>query len=151
MDLAVTLEVNEYRNTENLSVFVKDMKLSQVNEEQILLEYRMYEKVKRGECLTGEEIFHMVPNRDEFAAIYRFLRSNNGWQHHTLLLLEHLQIPNLTLSKLLVALDVLKDQKLIEKAEDGDICRITLKPVAGKVDLFCSPILRQLESLRKDG
>ena len=55
----------------------------------------------------------------------------------------------MTLSKLLVALDVLKDQNLIEKAEDGDICRITLKPVAGKVDLFSSPILHQLESLRK--
>ena len=151
VDLAVTLEVNEYRNTENLSVFVKDMKLSQVNEEQTLLEYRMYEKVKRGEYLTSEEFFHMTPNRDEFAALYRFLRSSNGWQHHILLLLEHLQIPNVTLSKLLVALDVLKDQNLIEKAEDGDICRITLKPVAGKVDLFSSPILHQLESLRKDG
>ncbi|MFQ9792063.1 MAG: hypothetical protein ACLRX7_01570 [Acutalibacteraceae bacterium] len=68
-----------------------------------------------------------------------------------MLLLEHLQIPNITLSKLLLALDVLKDQNLIEKSEDGDIYRVTLKPVAGKVDLFCSPILRQLESLRKDG
>ena len=46
VDLAVTLEVNEYRNTENLSVFVKDMKLSQVNEKQTLLEYRMYVKGK---------------------------------------------------------------------------------------------------------
>ena len=151
VDLAVTLEVNEYRNTENLSVFIKDMKLSKVNEEQTLLEYRMYEKVKRGECLTNEEFFHMTPNRDEFAALYRFLRSSNGWQHHILLLLEHLQIPNITLSKLLLALDVLQDQNLIDKAEDGDIYRVTLKPVAGKVDLFCSPILRQLESLRKDG
>ncbi|MFR1214109.1 MAG: hypothetical protein ACLSCV_04565 [Acutalibacteraceae bacterium] len=136
---------------ENLSVFIKDMKLSKVNEEQTLLEYRMYEKVKRGECLTSEEFFHMTPNRDEFAALYRFLRSSNGWQHHILLLLEHLQIPNITLSKLLLALDVLQDQNLIDKAEDGDIYRVTLKPVAGKVDLFCSPILRQLESLRKDG
>ncbi len=46
VDLAVTLEVNEYRNTENLSVFIKDMKLSKVNEEQTILEYRMYGKGK---------------------------------------------------------------------------------------------------------
>ena len=41
----------------------------------MLLEYRMYEKVKRHECLTSEEFFHMTPNRDEFAALYRFLEA----------------------------------------------------------------------------
>lgn len=151
LDLAVTLEVNVYRNAENLSILIKDMKLANPQEEQLIFEYRLYEKMKRCECLTKEELELLTPNRDEFAALYRFLRSNHGWQHHILLLLERVQLPSFTLAKLLLALDVLEEQQLIDKQEEGDVCRISLKPVNGKVDLFCSPLFTKLQSLGKDG
>ncbi len=149
LDLAVTLEVNTYRGAENLSVLIKDMKLSCANEEETLVEYRMYEKVKRGEPLTQDAVLHMTPSREEFAVLYRFLKSSGGWQYHILSLLERL--PGICLSKLLLALEVLQERDLIDKTQDGDICRIVLKPAKGKADLFGSPVLRRLESLRKDG
>ncbi len=151
LDLAVTLETNIYRNIETLSVFVQDIKLSEQNEDQLILEQHVYEKMKRGESLTKEEMVQLEPNRDEFAALYRFLRDNNGWQHHILLLLQRIQLPTFTFAKLLLALDVLEEQKLIVKQQEGSICRISLKPVHNKVDLFHSPLFRQLNALRKDG
>ena len=151
LDLAVTLSVNCYRQQEHLSVLIKDMRLSQLNGEELLADYRLYEKAMRQEPLTEQEAERLIPGREEFAAIYRFLKNNNGWQYHITRLWLCLAQPAVNFAKLLLALDVLNEQNLIALRKDGEIFRIEMQPATQKVDLSACPLLRQMQALRKDG
>lgn len=151
LDLAVSLEVNVYREVETLSILVKDVRLSGVEETEVLEQNRLYEKAKRGEPLTDEQIVQLLPTREEFAVIYRCLTAHGGWQHDVLLLLLQLKAPQIGFAKLQLALDVLADCGLIELHQSSTVCRIGLKPAMQKVDLFASPVLKALQANRKDG
>ena len=153
LDLAVTLDCKPYKGEEFLSIFIKDSKLSALDMEAMLKSRNLYEKSKRKEPLTANELHELLPNRDDFAAVYRFLRSQNGWHSGITVLLFRLQDSSMGLAKLLTALEVLSEHELITFESDGNNCFITMPDTSSdkKVDLFQSRILTDLENLRKDG
>ncbi len=151
LDLAVTLDVKEYNGKNTLSVFIKEIKPSHLNVDTVLSGLALYEQVRRGEPLTDLELREFVPDRGEFAAVYRLLRSENGFCGAAEVLLDHLGNPSIGIQKLLTALDVLAEHDLIRQERYGGGLRITMEPAAQKVDLFNSKILENLKSLGKDG
>ena len=148
LDLAVTLECKEFRGENTLSVFIRDMKLSRMDTNALILGRLTYEKWKRGETLTAREAERLLPKREEFAALYRFLRSQGGWSQSVLVLLHRLGCPGIGLEKLLVALEVLAEHKLIALRLNGDLACVQLADVAEKVDLFQSDILDTIHNLK---
>ena len=151
LDLAVTLEEKEYNGKHTLSIFIKDMKLSNTDVDGTIHGLQLYEKSKRGELLTKAELTSLLPNRNEFAAVYRTLRSGSGFCGSAELLLTRLAVPSIGFAKLLTALDVLAEHCLISQDRFGDACTIALIQGAQKVNLFDSKILAKLNSLEKDG
>ena len=148
LDLAVTLECREYRGENTLSVFIRDMKLSHMDTNALILGRLTYEKWKRGERLTAQEAERLLPARGEFAALYRFLRGQGGWDQSVLVLLHRLGCPQIGLDKLLVALEVLAEHGLITLRMDGELACAALKDVTEKVDLFRSDILETIHHLK---
>ena len=105
--------IKEFRGQETLSVLIGDMRLSNMDSEALIADDALYQKMKRGESLCVDEQERLFPDRQAFAAVYRLLKSRDGWHHHILALLLVLQGEGLTLAKLLVALDVMEEKGLI--------------------------------------
>ena len=151
LDLAVTLESREYNGKNTLSVFIKDLKRSDMDIDEVIDGLALYEKSKRREPMTRDELTGLIPNRDDFAAVYRTVRGSNGFCGEAAALLSAIGAVKIGFGKLLTALDVLAEHNLITLEKSCDICTIGIVHTANKVDLFRSKILDQLKRLERAG
>ena len=145
------LSAKEFRGEETLSVVVRDLRVSGLTDRELIEDYDIFEKYKRRERLGELDKLRLQPCRAEFAAVYRLLQRQGGWDGHLLMLLKLLQGDHLRLSKLLVILQALRELKLIACRRQSDRIRIALLPVQQKADLLSAPILREIEHLGKGG
>ncbi|HEX2985869.1 MAG TPA: single-stranded-DNA-specific exonuclease RecJ [Caproiciproducens sp.] len=151
LDLAVALEAKEYNGKNTLSIYIRDIKLSKIEQKTVFAQCECYERFRRGEKLSVEEIHDIVPSREDFAAIYRFLRSENGFSGSIDALLGRLDQSSVGMHKLLLALDIFHEHGLIRHERFGDILSVTMLPATKKVNLFDSYILKSLNSCEKAG
>jgi len=145
LDIAVTLDVNTYRGQTSLSVTVRDMRPGLRDQEQLLCSVRRYEKIRAGESLdAGDE----VPSRDDFSVIYRFLRSFNGYEGASEILLARIIVGQpdggLTYCKLMLALTAMTQAGLVEMHDYGYKIWVTMKQVDGKVDIEDTPVMKMI-------
>lgn len=144
LDLAVTLDKNEYRGEVNLSVFIKEMKPAGFSGEDYLNEYGVYESYQRGESLSQEALSLITPSRDDVAAVYRFLKKNGGWRFGLEILQHRLPSPQLPACRLAVILDVMEELRFLKREAKEGRMNIVMRPAEGKVDLFSSKLLSSL-------
>lgn len=148
LDLAVTLDKSEYRGQESLSVLIREMKDSSFSEEDYIREKAWYEAFQRQEMLSSEALDRLVPNREEFAVVYRYLRSQKGWNYGMDVLCSRLQGQGLGYGKVAVILSIMNELHLVTAHMDSDLCQVTMLEVTGKVDLNSSCILAGLRQKR---
>lgn len=148
LDLAVTLEKSEFRGQESLSVFIREMKSSVFSEEDYIREKAWYEAALRGEELSAEALDRLIPSREEFAVVYRYLRAQKGWKYGLDVLCGRLQDNRIGCGKLAVILSIMNEMQLVTAHLDGDLCMVTMLEVSGKVDLNSSRILAGLRQKR---
>nr|WP_319488198.1 single-stranded-DNA-specific exonuclease RecJ [uncultured Caproiciproducens sp.] len=151
LDLAVTLESREYNGKNTLSVFIKDLKRSDMDVDEVISGLALYEKSQRQEQMTKDELTNLIPDRDAFAAVYRAVRSSNGFCGEASTLLSHVDSVQVGFGRLLTALDVLAEHNLITLVKSGTTCTIEMVHTSQKVNLFQSKILDQLKLLKKAG
>lgn len=149
VDLAVTIDAQVFRGEETLSVVAREIRPSATEENQLLSQWRIYEAFRRGETLSQTEKQQLLPNRELFAALYRFLKSSAGWSGDAFLLYRRSGVQGF--AKFLVALDTFAERQLITLTTDTVVFEIRLLPVSEKKDLFASKVLRNLEQLTMDG
>lgn len=148
LDLAVTLDKSEFRGQESLTVVIREMKDSAFSEEDYIREKNWYEAALREEELSSEALDCLIPNREEFAVVYRYLRSQKGWSYGMDVLCSRLQGQGLGYGKLAVILSIMNELQLVTAHMDGDLCQVAMLEVAGKVDLNSSCILAGLRQKR---
>lgn len=145
VDIVASLEVNLYKNNETLSVIVRNIRKS------ACFEYfsGLYEKFRSGEAIESPALCAKIsPLRDEFAAVYRFLKSNPGS-----LSLEaacrqiHLKDKHFNYFKMLLITDVFEETGLIEikRKQSSDSVNFHINEGI-KIDLSSSALLRRLGS-----
>lgn len=144
IDLAVTLDVNEYNNTQNLCVNIKEIKYSSFDIDSAILSKEIFEGFCRGDYLTNDELLSITPSRDEFALVYRFLKANNGYKHSIEDLLYRLQ-SDISYGKLRVILEAMNELLLIRIFEGMYSTKIEMCEVEGKVNLDNSVIINRLK------
>ena len=147
VDLAVTLDVNVYNNTESLSIFIREMRFSDVDEDEQLYSKEIFERFCRGDDLMRDEAASITPNREEFAVVYRWLRANNGYRYPFDTLLPRLGAP-ISYGKLRVILECMNELGLIRINEGMYDCEIRMCEVTGKVSLTDSLIIQKLQEVR---
>lgn len=145
VDLAVTLDINDYNNTESLSVFIRDMRFSGQDEDEIISSKELFERFCRGDAITPEEAQTLTPSREEFAVVYRFLRAENGYRYPFDALLYRLG--GISCGKLRVILESMNELGLIRISEGMYDFRIKMCEVSGKVDLNSSLIIKKLREV----
>ena len=145
LDLAVTLDLREYRGELRLTVTARDIRLSGMEDDSALRSYRAYEKFRRGEPLLDEERAMLSPTRAELAALYRLLASFRGAPFGVQTTALSLKDQGFRLGKLLLCLDMLEERGLAKCSAQSDIMTVQLQKTEGKVDVFASPIYIELQ------
>ncbi len=146
LDIAATLEINEYNDRSSVSVIVKDVKAHDEDAEQTLSSGRIFETFCRGGRLRREELQSILPNREDFALLYRYLRDRGGYNRRTETLVGRLQ-NRLSYGKIRVALEAMNELGLIQIQEGLKTNRITLRRVSRKVDLSSASIIKKLREV----
>ncbi|WP_316607405.1 single-stranded-DNA-specific exonuclease RecJ [uncultured Ruminococcus sp.] len=149
VDLAVTLDINHYNNSESLSVVVRDMRFSGLDEDKIISSKELFERFCRGDLISPAEARSLIPDRQEFAVAYRFLRSNKGFRYSFDALMYRLD-SNIGYGKLRVILECMNELGLIQIFEGMYDFEIKMCEVGGKVDLNTSVIIKKLREVSAD-
>ena len=113
VDLAVRLTQNEYMGEVKVSIQVKDIKLSAMNDDEVQKSILLYESFRRGDSLTPEQKKKLLPDRDFCGNVYRYLRANNGFSLGEEILCYRLGLKESKIAPLKVALDMLTELKVI--------------------------------------
>ena len=146
VDLAVNLDMDHFRGVEKLSVIVRDVKLSGLDQDACIRSVRAYERFRRREPLTPKEGRALTPSRDQLAAVYRLLQSQGGAWLSGEALLWNLRERRFNLGMILVCCDVLEERGLIQYQVKGNALSARLIPVSQKVDIFASPLFARLNT-----
>lgn len=148
LDLAVTLDTNEYNGTTSVSVIIKAVKASSDNTEDILYSLRLFENFCKGIPLSEEQVKSLIPTRDDFALMYRFLKAGGGYDFPTETLVHKLD-NRLSLGKIRVILEAMNELGLIEICEGFKDNHIKMLEVAGKVQLESAEIVKRLKEVSR--
>ena len=139
VDVAVKLSENEYMGKNQVSIQVKDIRLSEYNEDKVIAAERLYESFCSKKELSGEFIGKILVNRDFCGNVYRFIKNHNGWGSSPEMLCYRLGLPEERISDCEIALDVLCELGIIILKEG----KYTLPSENIKVSLEKSSVFRR--------
>ena len=148
LDIAATLELNEYNGSKSVSVVIKDVKAHDDDPKRILASGRIFEAFCRGGMLSRTQLLSILPERADFALLYRYLREKGGY-HYRIETLPGKLGYRLSYGKIRSALEAMNELGLIEIHEGLKRSKITLKNVSGKVDLESASIIRKLREVTR--
>lgn len=141
VDLAVNVDINVYNNVESVSIIIKSMRYSNLDEEKLLSQLQLVEDLKAG-CLEKADLSMVMPIREDIVMVFRYIQS------HKTVRREHIEIDlfgKITLAKIEVALTALIELGIVV-LNDG---YYMLAAFSGKADLESAPILRQLKAMKE--
>lgn len=139
LDFAVSLELKEYQGQEQLSVFVKDVRPSGINDDEVISQLLLYESFVK-DSLDAEDAKLLCFDRNELALAYKAIR--NG--ANTLTKLKY-YVREILQAKVHIMVDVMEELGLISTEFFGFEKRIILKN-SEKVELEASKILTNLKN-----
>lgn len=143
VDVAVSLDRNIYNGQENLSVIIKDIKYSKSNNEELIDSERIFDKFAKRYKLTKNEVMSILPTRNDFAYVYRFLKQNKGFIYGEYALVNALNY-KISMGKLIVILYSMKELGLINWLQGLYQSIIEMKE-SGKVNLEDSVFIKKLK------
>lgn len=146
LDLAATLSINEYNGNRSVSVYVNEIKSSSEDNERQLESLRLFEDFCSGNRISKEQAKSILPSRDDFALMYRFLRQNGGYSFPVETLVHKLS-NKLDYGKIRVIIEAMNELRLIEIIEGTNSCKINLLNVKNKVDLGSAKIIKALSEV----
>ena len=146
LDLAVNLDRNEFNGNVSVSVIVRNIKSSDCDTEKLLDSRTNYEDFCRGKQLNSSQLSDLMPDRNDFALLYRYLKNSSGYAFDTAIL-PHMLDNRLSFGKIKVILEAMRELGLIEFSDGMKTSGISVLPVNGKVSLESAPIIRKLREV----
>lgn len=147
LDLAVTLDINEFNDQRNVSIIAKEIKPTALNTEEFLISLRNYEDFKLGLSLSKSQIDDLLPNREDFAILYVFLKKFGGYFYPIETLVHKLGY-KLSYGKIRIILDAMSELSLITINEGMNSAQIKVSEVSQKVDLNSSDTVIKLRGMQ---
>ncbi|MBQ3431441.1 MAG: hypothetical protein IJG23_01510, partial [Clostridia bacterium] len=144
VDLAVSIEKNEYYGKTQVSLFLKGIRYTGFNDEKIIGGLRIYENFMRNET-NKEEIRFLHTDRENIAQIYRYLRDHNGWKFSAEELYMSIQPVRMNYAQMRVSLEIMYELGLLIHDTDRD--RIDLPMQVSKVNIPDSKIFQKIDRL----
>lgn len=105
VDIAVNLDTNIYNNNLSLTVLIKEIRISDTNEEKLISDLSLYEDFKSGQ---GKDYSEILPDREDVKVIYKQIL-NRGLSLDRLV---NLNLNTIGYAKTLVAAEALCELKI---------------------------------------
>lgn len=155
VDLVFYPQINEFRGRRDLQLQVVDLR---VVPSRAQLERSIYEKFVRGELLSVQEAQVLLPSRDDFVWLWRWLErqgaAGNVVEDTPVRIARAVsrssrqrEVP----ARTMLCLKVMEERGLIYLNYRTDRLQITLRPVERKVDLEDSALLKRLRQALEEG
>ena len=151
-DVAFYPQINEYRGSRTVQLHLVDLRPAFTPAQ--LDDFALYKRFRSGGTITAQEAGQMIPSRDEFAGLWRYLAGRNGEVVDTPVRLARrvAQEADLWESSLrtLICLDVMEELDLLTVTqEEGGALRVKLqkRKGKGKVNLFDAPLIQKLQKM----
>ena len=154
LDLAFHLQVNEYRNCRGVQLQLCDLRPAPTRAQ---LEQTLFHRLRQGELLSRWEASLLLPDRQDFARLWRVLEhSCTGGSAVSRLdqLVRHAvkgRGGSCSYGKTLVCLHVMDERGLIQLTLTGDEVCVCLRPQGDKVDLEQAQMMKQLRDILGPG
>ena len=142
IDLAASLDINEYNGESSVSIKIKSVRPSGVPQDRLVVGRQYYEKLRRCEPVTEKIRDYVTPDRDDVALIYRYLKQVGGFPFGYDQLWCRLG-GKLNYCKMRLCLDIMEELKLLGR-QVGEEPLLCLQAGA-KADLEQSNILKKLK------
>lgn len=143
VDIAATLDINEYGGNRSVSVIIKDIKSNSDDTGRILESGRIFEDFCRGTVQNKDKLAQILPQRSDFADVYRFIRSVREYNHKPEHMV-HIFNNRIPYGKIKVILYALRELGLIAYTEGLKQSRVCLRNTGGRVDLESARIIRKI-------
>lgn len=143
-DVVAGISVSEYNGRLQLSIKIRDLRPSGVQQEQILAACETYSQYLRGEYAEVERPDRLLPDREDLAVAYRFLRKCGGYTYGEVSMYYRIMDSGIDFCRMLVALDIMRELGLIERGRtDGGLSVVPNPP---QVNIDDSVILQNLKA-----
>ncbi len=150
VDVLFCIDINEWYGRRSVQLIVKDMRPAEKEAEKLLEESARFDAIFAGAEIEPSE--DVIPDRDDFAAVYTVIRSHVRGGESTLsirrmLSLLHSAKTPIGYIKLKLIFRILEELNLLGIEETrSDVFRFRVQFSPSKVDLEKSGILRRLRS-----
>ncbi len=150
VDLAFHLQINEYRNSRTVQLQLCDLRPAPTRAQ---LERKLFRRLREGELLSRWEASLLLPDRQDFAQLWRFLEhscaSGSAVSRLDQLVRHGARGHNnhCSYGKTLVCLHVMDERGLIQINVSGETVSVRIQPRQGKVDLEQAEMMKQLRSI----
>jgi len=112
LDLAINVESNYYRDEHTVSVHIKALRLSGIDDNKLFTELCAFNDYFAG---NKADISLILPSREDVGAVYKFICEKNVLPERV----KYILINKIGFAKTLTALKTLEELKLISKTEKG--------------------------------
>ena len=137
-------KINTYNGNQSVAVYIKEIKYSDDDSERILNANRAFESLLCGRRLSQTVLKRLLPERGDFAVVYRYLRNNGGYRYPVETLTHRLG-GKINFGRIRVILEAMKQLSLINYTEGMSDSSITLNPTSGKVSLEAAPVIKAIK------
>lgn len=153
VDLAFSPQINDYRGHRSVQLQLCDLRPALTRREA---ERALVEKLYQGAPLTRREAAALLPEREDFAAVWRFLKKNTAAAPledspaRLLKTIAHALPPQRPHIRTVVCLEVLDERGLITMDRSAGRIHISLNQISGKVDLEQSALMLRLRTILEE-
>ncbi len=141
VDLACTLDRNEYRGNVSVTVIVKDAMFSESEREEWLSALSQFDAIRRGD----ETELPPLPSREALEKLYRHIRKTDGFAGRWDGLSRALGF-SVSPCDLRLAAEILAQANLLTISDRSDQVDIALLPAEKKADLSETPLWKRLDT-----
>jgi single-stranded-DNA-specific exonuclease len=150
VDLAFYPQINEFRGNRTVQLQLVDLRPSQVEEKET--EQQLYQRFCEGETLPKKLAGYIIPERDEFTALWRHLSSRGGKLEGTPETVAQVVAKegNLRYSatRTMICLEVLEECGLVQMEQREGRIRVSSRAKKGvKMDLEQTKLMRRLRKM----
>lgn len=143
MNLAVTLERNEYHGTVSVSLVIKDIRFADTDQEAVLWDMERFDCLRRHEPVDNPA--DCLPSRAQIARVYQLLHACAEWSG-TAEQLWHAIGGEMNYVQMLAAVEILQEAGLAAVEDTGERLILRERTIEGKADLTKTPFWQFIHS-----
>ena len=140
VDIAFTADINNFMGKESVSLKLKDMRYSEINQKDVCIGKRIYELFEKNEDVSRFKA-EITPCRDDGAIVYRWLKTNGKFVGESDRFFFKSKI-KMSYCKFKILIKIMEELGLIKDGEEIDILK-----VKERKDFNSSKILKRLSGV----